>query len=386
MAITRPEIAPPWGENISASPDIVRPSDGFIQGGWPLTAIPPSRGFFNWILKFCANGIRYVTRTGVSEWDAGEAYVAGDIVRRSGYLWQVLASHTAVVGTAPDADQVPNWIKLTNTPIMYGTGLDGNHTVAGTEELSYHKFYENLFIPAGTILNTNGWSVRVRNFLKIESGGYLQPIDEATLKGENGSAGATGKFGGSSYTGDLWGSQSGGNGGNPGVNGSAPPAYSAPPTPLRWGGSGGAGSISSAAIGGLGGSVDIRISLEMMLMQAATFNFLSTLRGGAGGGGGAGGTTTPGAGGGAGGPPIAVFARNVWLGEGMSIRSRGGVGGNSFGGGGSGGGGGGGLVLLGYEMLMNAGLDATCIAGGAAGTGGTPVAGSAGAFKQMTFR
>jgi hypothetical protein len=121
MAIVKPPVVPAWAETASGSPDIVQPTDGFIQAGWPLTSIPPSRGFFNWVLHFAANGIRYLSKFGIVDWDAAETYSAGAIVRdtytensftRRSYF-QAIGTPTT---TAPHLDTT-NWAIILELPI-----------------------------------------------------------------------------------------------------------------------------------------------------------------------------------------------------------------------------------------------------------------------------
>lgn len=128
MAITEPEFAPPWGETITTSPNLVRPTDGFIQGGWPLSAANPTRGRFNWLLKQCHNGIRYVMTRGLPNWSSSDdSYPAGAVVRdtftdgagftrRSFYYLH----GTAVTGTAPHSDPT-NWSLIADMPIGQAT-------------------------------------------------------------------------------------------------------------------------------------------------------------------------------------------------------------------------------------------------------------------------
>lgn len=76
MAITKPAVLPPWAE----SGDIVQPTNAEIQVGWPVGATPPSRQRFNWILNYGMNGVRYLTRRGIPDWDADDTYMIGDRV------------------------------------------------------------------------------------------------------------------------------------------------------------------------------------------------------------------------------------------------------------------------------------------------------------------
>lgn len=77
MAITKPPVLPPWAD----SGDKVQPTNAEIESGWPAGSVPPSRQRFNWILNFCANAVRYFSRRGLVDYDSGETYMTGDIVR-----------------------------------------------------------------------------------------------------------------------------------------------------------------------------------------------------------------------------------------------------------------------------------------------------------------
>jgi hypothetical protein len=81
MAIQKPPVVPIWADNATTSPDLVQPNDAEIQTGWPAGTSKPARGRFNWILKFCANAVRYFSRRGLVDYDAAETYMTGDIVR-----------------------------------------------------------------------------------------------------------------------------------------------------------------------------------------------------------------------------------------------------------------------------------------------------------------
>ncbi len=72
MAIeTRPSASVPvWAE----TGDTVQPTNPEISIGWPPTTTPPSRQRFNWILNWCARGLRYLLQRGISEWAAAETY------------------------------------------------------------------------------------------------------------------------------------------------------------------------------------------------------------------------------------------------------------------------------------------------------------------------
>src|SRR5690349_6635439 len=81
MAISKPPVVPIWSDTAADPADITKPADAFIQAGWPLSSSPPARQYFNWVLKFCANAVRYFSRRGIIDYDNSETYQQGDIVR-----------------------------------------------------------------------------------------------------------------------------------------------------------------------------------------------------------------------------------------------------------------------------------------------------------------
>lgn len=72
---TKPPVTSVWA---STATDNVTPTDSFIASGWPLSTTPPSRGRFNWLLNYLYNGIRYLCRRGISDYDAAETYMSND--------------------------------------------------------------------------------------------------------------------------------------------------------------------------------------------------------------------------------------------------------------------------------------------------------------------
>lgn len=70
---TKPTVLPAWGESAGGA-DVLQPTNAEIQAGWPLSNVPPSRKRFNWILKYLAQGVRYMMQMGVPLWDAAEDY------------------------------------------------------------------------------------------------------------------------------------------------------------------------------------------------------------------------------------------------------------------------------------------------------------------------
>src|SRR5215831_126206 len=64
------------------------------------------------------------------------------------------------------------WIQLTGADLgWFGTGVNGDHTVVGTETMLRDRFYRNLTIPAGAVLRTTGFRLYISETLTIDPGG-----------------------------------------------------------------------------------------------------------------------------------------------------------------------------------------------------------------------
>ena len=81
--VTKPLPLPVWAE----SGEKTQPSNAEIAEGWPLSATPPSRQRFNWILGYSAQIGRYLMQNGIASWDADETYPPGAVVLHEGKLW-----------------------------------------------------------------------------------------------------------------------------------------------------------------------------------------------------------------------------------------------------------------------------------------------------------
>lgn len=101
MAITKPAVLPPWAE----SGDTVQPTDAEIQVGWPAGATPPSRQRFNWVLRYGMNGVRYLMRRGIPDWDADDTYSAGARVQGpDGLTYESLTTNTGATPASSPTD------------------------------------------------------------------------------------------------------------------------------------------------------------------------------------------------------------------------------------------------------------------------------------------
>ena len=103
MALTKPGVKNVWAE----TGDKTEPTGAEVLTGWPLSSIPPSRQRFNWILNFLSNGVRYLTRRGISDWAADETYEIGDYCRGPDNLsYRALTQNTNKTPAANAGDWV----------------------------------------------------------------------------------------------------------------------------------------------------------------------------------------------------------------------------------------------------------------------------------------
>jgi len=101
MAIVKkPLPLPVWAE----SGEKVQPSNAEIAEGWPLSATPPSRQRFNWILGYSAQIGRYLMQNGIASWDADETYPPGAVVLHEGKLWVAQRENHGVPPGTSQAD------------------------------------------------------------------------------------------------------------------------------------------------------------------------------------------------------------------------------------------------------------------------------------------
>ena len=91
---TKPTVLPAWGESAGGA-DVLQPTNAEIQAGWPLSNVPPSRKRFNWILKYLAQGVRYMMQMGIPAWDATEDYpVNARVMGSDGETYKALQTST----------------------------------------------------------------------------------------------------------------------------------------------------------------------------------------------------------------------------------------------------------------------------------------------------
>ena len=114
MAITKPAVRQSWANVAVPTTDIVDPGDTYVGLGWLESATPPSRQYFNWLLNYASNGVRYFSRRGVVDYDAAETYQIGDTVLGDvGILMQSLTAGN--IGNQPSTSPT-QWGPLVSYP------------------------------------------------------------------------------------------------------------------------------------------------------------------------------------------------------------------------------------------------------------------------------
>lgn len=111
---TKPTVRDAWAE--AAGPaDIVDPGNTFVASGWPLSSTPPARQYFNWILNYAMNGIRYLCKRGIASWDSTETYSIGDVtIAPNGVVSQSLVNNNINVNPVTSFGPGHNWDRLAN--------------------------------------------------------------------------------------------------------------------------------------------------------------------------------------------------------------------------------------------------------------------------------
>jgi hypothetical protein len=263
----------------------------------------------------------------------------------------------------------------------FGDGSDGDVTlpIGKTTSLLADTYYDNLNVPAGATLNTNGFRIYCKTLCQIDVGGIIM------CNGTDGQAGniAFNEGQGGGKNGTLGGGSDGGQGFFSSIPGQiGDPAANALGAPGGVGGTG-AGGANLGGPGGLLSPPNVRFGSPRNVPTAVTGEVRGAggsafIRGGTGGGGGGG----PNGGGGGGGAGVVLISAKKIVNNG-SIQANGGNGGAGTGNGGGGAGGGGGTLLLTYGPLGPfsgySGSGTNFTNGGAGGAGsGTGAPGGAG--------
>lgn len=163
FAQTKPAVLPAWAQTAVPTTDIVQPSNSFISAGWQSSSTPPSRQYFNWVLNYSSNGIAYLIRRGISDWDTAETYIGDDIVQGSdGLMYQ--AQINPNIGhdptTSPTAWSTPQTktapIGTVNNQIATTAFVHNGYLPLGAPVSSLSGFVSNGQVPFSAVQQWQG--------------------------------------------------------------------------------------------------------------------------------------------------------------------------------------------------------------------------------------
>ena len=204
MAVKKPLLAPVWAE----TGETVRPTDAEISEGWPLSATPPSRQRFNWILGWLAQNVAYLRQSGIPPWDPEEGYPADAVVIHNHGLWVSKRKNTNVEpGTSPD-----DWAGAAELlggvvqKIVAGTGVavspvegTGEVTISATGDGVVQKIVAGTGVTVSPVKGTGEVTISATGGVKEIVAGDNITIEEAdgvvTINATDQSGGGTGGVG-----------------------------------------------------------------------------------------------------------------------------------------------------------------------------------------------
>jgi hypothetical protein len=92
ITFSKPAVRDSWAD-IAGAADLVDPGNPFMSAGWLNSGTPPARQFFNFILNYTSNGIRYFEQRGIVDYDAAETYQQGAVVQSGGIIYASLVAN-----------------------------------------------------------------------------------------------------------------------------------------------------------------------------------------------------------------------------------------------------------------------------------------------------
>lgn len=169
----KPAVLPAWAEDkVGVPADMLQPVDADIKVGWPLSAIPPSRQRFNWLLNYAMNAVRYFMQRGLPAYDAAEDYpLHARVQDASGNEYRCIQA-----GTGHTPATSPTWWRLISDKVTR-TGV-----AAGTVDVITVDFAPDLgaLADGDQILIQHSGANTVAFTINADAGGAL-----AVYKGSN---------------------------------------------------------------------------------------------------------------------------------------------------------------------------------------------------------
>jgi hypothetical protein len=167
MALSRPNVLPVWAE----AGDKVAPSNGEIALGWMAGPTPPARQRFNWVLGWLMNGVRYLSRRGLGDYDPTETYMIGDrIIGDDGETYRSLVDNNTGHTPSTAAAFWGAWGSATAQTINFAAIHDyGPYVAAVTVGSGSPQFFVNESLAA----NAGGIDLATFGGPAIDLGGYV---------------------------------------------------------------------------------------------------------------------------------------------------------------------------------------------------------------------
>jgi hypothetical protein len=177
----KPTVRSAWGETATGA-DLTDPGNTYVSAGWQLSVKPP-RQYFNWVLNYTFEGIRYLCQRGVPDWDANETYGAAAIVRGAN---NVLYASAAGGNIGNDPTTSPGNVHWDVPQVAGATNGDNSNRIASTAFV--HANYLPIGAPftalSGSIQNIQvpqGAVIQWQGALTIGGGQVTGTVPEATL-------------------------------------------------------------------------------------------------------------------------------------------------------------------------------------------------------------
>lgn len=144
---TKPAVRNAWGQTATGS-DLVDPGNTYASAGWQIGVKPP-RQYFNWVLNYAVNAVRYFCQAGIPDWDAAETYSLNQYTRdASGYLYLSLINNNT--GNAPNASPAQWANPAVRTP----------NRAIGTWQVPNIAYLEANFLPVGSSFTAISGSIQ----------------------------------------------------------------------------------------------------------------------------------------------------------------------------------------------------------------------------------
>lgn len=186
----KPAVRNSWGQTATAA-DLQDPGNTYASAGWQIGVKPP-RQYFNWVLNYTFQGIRYLCQRGIPDWDASETYsTACIILGPDGVIYQSLTNNN--INSVPSSSPAQWGPVFTPTPgssdrtlkIANTTWVGANFLTVGTAISSLGGQVINSQVPVGAVTQWQGSlsiggvqvtsAVAAANSFKLSNGNYVTP-------------------------------------------------------------------------------------------------------------------------------------------------------------------------------------------------------------------